>query len=165
MSLSRMATATAGHGPLLHGTLAAMDNYQLATLVHLPTPETRDRVARMAAIGLTTEQMAHVLNCSPSEITLHYESEVLHGLAIVTEQMATALIATGLSGDVQAQKYWLEVRAKWKAPPTAISLGALSGDERRALLDSILGVVTVQGSEVLKPQLVPAQLPTPDRAQ
>jgi hypothetical protein len=97
----------------------------------------------MAAIGLSTEQVAFVLQCSPSEVAVHYEAEFLHGLAVVTTEIATSLVRTAKAGDVSAQKYWLEVRAKWKAPVQVTLTAMLDADERRALLDTVLGLTNV----------------------
>jgi hypothetical protein len=120
----------------------------------------------MGAIGLTTEQMAMLLGCTPSEVTAHYAREVEHGLAAITAEVAASLVAAARAGDVQAQRYWLEVRAKWKAPVTVVHTHLLEADQRKALVDSLLNLVNVSpGSEGQEPKPPATHLAAPGRTQ
>lgn len=132
-------------------------------LPHLPTAESRDQVSLMVAIGLDTTQIAYLLSCTPSEVTLHYPCEVTHGLAQITAKVATALVRRAEEGDVNACKYWLEVRAKWKAPVEVKITAVLAPEERKSLLDTILGLVDVSPGAV--GQLPAINAPSPGTRQ
>jgi len=112
---------------------------------HYPTPESREFVAQLVAVGLEVPQIAFCLKCTPHEVTYHYKDELEFGLSLVNGKVGAALLQRCLMGDVNAQKFWLTTRARWVAadkedPKKAEQQGQLLQD-RKAFMDDILQMV------------------------
>lgn len=86
----------------------------MARPAHKPEPEKRFMVAAYTAGGATQETVAKLLEISVPTLTKHYPNELATGLEMANAQIAGALFKEALSGDVQAQKFWLKTRAKWR---------------------------------------------------
>jgi hypothetical protein len=72
-----------------------------------------ERIERMVAYGFTQEQIAGVLGISHPTLRKHYADALEHGKARVIENVANSLYDVAVSGDVQAQKFFLSARGNW----------------------------------------------------
>lgn len=109
----------------------------IASVPHAPTTKTRRQVEVMVACGLTSREVAHIFNCTIKEVESHYKDELYFGCAKINARVGAALLRNALQGDVNAQKFWLQSRARW-VPATAIEhSGEVSVAERRTLVDEI----------------------------
>ena len=119
----------------------------------VPSDETAEQVAVMAACGLSLIEIAKVLKCEPLALKRLYQSEFENGSAMATAKVGGALYARAVLGDTKAAMFWLECRAGWKRQPATPKeapaeeakgdvvrriLSALSVDQRQAVLDSAL---------------------------
>ncbi len=110
--------------------------------VHVPTKDKREQVCKLVASGLSATQVAFVLGCAEHEVRQHYEQELEHGEAMVTGAMGVALIENGLKGDTNAQRAYLQMRARWTVPQHVELTGKDGGpvivEQRRAAIQRIL---------------------------
>lgn len=85
-------------------------------LPHYPTPESREFVCQLVAMGLEEPQIAFCLKVTPLDLRRYYGEEMDHGSALVNAQVGKALLSNCLRGDTVAQKFWLQTRARWIIP-------------------------------------------------
>lgn len=85
-------------------------------LPHCPTPESREFVCQLVAMGLEEPQIAFCLKVPPIELRRYYGNELHHGQALVNAKVGAALLANCMRGDTVAQKFWLQTRARWIIP-------------------------------------------------
>jgi hypothetical protein len=114
-------------------------------LPHCPTPESRDFVAQLVAVGLEVPEISFCLKCTPHEVMQHYKDEITHGTAMINARVGVALFQRAMMGDVNAQKFWLQTRARWvpadkEDPKKAEQQGQLKQD-RQAFMNDILQMV------------------------
>lgn len=82
---------------------------------HFPTMYTRETVTNLAAFGLTENQMAVILKCTPEDVRSNYSAEIEHGLARVNAQVQAAVLHAAIhERDVAAMKLWLVNKAGWR---------------------------------------------------
>jgi len=83
---------------------------------HKPTPEFREIVKSMAIIGVTQENIARCIDGGIDIKTLvkYYRDEIDTAWIEANAQVGGAMFDKAMSGDVQAQKYWMGCRAGWK---------------------------------------------------
>ena len=114
--------------------------------IHVPTKQKREQVVRLVACGLTTEQISFVLGCEEHEVRSNYEQELIHGVAAVTALVGAATLRQALKGDVNAQRFWLQSRARWTIPQhvelTGRDGGPVQVEHRRALVARVLALAT-----------------------
>lgn len=80
---------------------------------HCPTPESRDMVSQMVAMGLEVAQIAFCMKLTPHEVTYHYKDELEFGLSLVNAKVGVALFQRCMLGDTNAIKFWLQCRGGW----------------------------------------------------
>jgi hypothetical protein len=112
---------------------------------HVPTAKTRSQVERLAACGLTPEEIAFGLELPVTVVKSVYAGELAHGLATVTGKVASALVKQALRGDVAAQTFWLRARARW-TPAQHVEVtgkggGPVQVEEKRKLVSAIVEMV------------------------
>lgn len=96
--------------------MAGKKSVRVVEGIHAPTKDSREKVCKLVACGLSTEEISFVLGCAPHEIQLNYEQEIIHGSALVTGLVGGAILKQALRGDVNAARFWLQSRAKWTIP-------------------------------------------------
>ncbi len=83
-----------------------------------PTLEQRKKVEQLHAFGLTTFQIAAVLEVSEVTIRRHFKKELEQGTAKATALVAQNLFRTATEGRgmtaLTAQMFWLKTRARWR---------------------------------------------------
>lgn len=132
---------------------------------HVPTSKTRRIVERMAACGLDDKEIAYCTGVPIHEIRATYKEEIENGLAVTTARMGAALIRSGLNGDVNAQRFFLQSRARWVVPTKVEHTGEGGGpvqvEVKRKLVDSILAMARSRPPEEAVAPAAPAPPPGP----
>lgn len=72
-----------------------------------------ERIERMAAYGITHDQIAAIVGISDETLRKYYRDELDLGKAKTVEKVANSLVDVAVSGDVAAQKFFLSSRAGW----------------------------------------------------
>lgn len=80
---------------------------------HKPTDESRLRVLRGAALGITHEGLAGLLGISKATLAKHYQDELDRARDALIEEIGGAMYVKAKDGDVGAQKYIMGCRAGW----------------------------------------------------
>jgi DNA-binding transcriptional MocR family regulator len=82
---------------------------------HIVTGKTRAKVESLSTFGITHEQIASYLGISHDTLTKYYRKELSAGLIEANERVAKSLYKKATEqDDFQAQKFWLQTRARWK---------------------------------------------------
>lgn len=109
---------------------------------HAPTLRTRRLVASLVAVGLTEEEIAVSTGIQPLDLRRYYQDEMRHGQAITTARIGNALVKQAIKGDHNAQRLYLQARARWVVPTKVEMTGKDGGpieiEERRKITSSIL---------------------------
>ena len=85
---------------------------------HVKTDENAERVEALCAYGMDHVMIAAMLGISHDTLTKYYRDELDVGKSKVVEQVANSLKRNAMSGDVQAQKFFLSSRAGWAEKQT-----------------------------------------------
>jgi hypothetical protein len=79
-----------------------------------PTDEQRRLVKQLAATGTPHEEIACMVNIhSPKTLRKHFREELDRGATEANFKVAGALFNNAMSGDTNAQKFWLQTHAGW----------------------------------------------------
>jgi hypothetical protein len=97
---------------------------------HQPTDETRLRVLRAVALGVTQDGTARLLGVSIETLRKHYKDEIERSGDILVEEIAGAMYGKALSGDTAAQRYILGCRAGWSEKQQIEHTGKIETIER-----------------------------------
>lgn len=132
---------------------------------HCPTPESREFVSALVAMGLEVGQIAFALKCSPHDVTFHYKQELEFGASLVNAKVGAALLQRALIGDVNAQKFWLQTRARWvpaeKEDPKDKEKSGRLLEDRKEFMQDILDMVA--RNKVKEEQATVTQRANPSR--
>lgn len=82
--------------------------------VFVPTSSARDACMSMLLAGANTEQIAKVFGLSAAWVRKYFRYEIDAANTIANGKVANALYKNALSGDTQAQKFWLKAKANWR---------------------------------------------------
>lgn len=138
------------------GRKASEKAVRIVDAAHAPNKDTREQVCKMVACGLDAKDIAFVFGCAEYEVKQHYEHEIEHGLAVVTAMVGGALVKNAIRGDTNAQRAFLQMRARWTTPqhvaPTSGNGGAAQVEQRRALLQRVLGLLSTGQATVVPGQ-------------
>ena len=85
---------------------------------YVRTEENAERVEALCAYGMDHVMIASMLGISHDTLTKYYRHELDVGKSKVVEQVANSLKRNAMSGDVQAQKFFLSSRAGWSEKQT-----------------------------------------------
>lgn len=113
---------------------------------HEPTEETRRRVVRAVACGVSEGGIAFLLGIDPFTLQQHYREELLYGLDYYVAVVGEQLLGSCERGDVNAQRFFLERRAGGWAPPEKSTQAGneqakTQQAERKRLMDSIVATI------------------------
>tara|TARA_R110000751_G_scaffold15768_7_gene50738 strand:+ start:1444 stop:1788 length:345 start_codon:yes stop_codon:yes gene_type:complete len=81
---------------------------------HKRTDEEAEVVRMMAAVGISQENIAKVIGIDIKTMTKYYREELDTAWIKANAKVGGAMYNKAISGDVQAQKYWMGCRAGWK---------------------------------------------------
>jgi hypothetical protein len=100
--------------------------------------DSRDRVAKLRASGMTQQEIADVLGCSVPTLVEYFSFELNEGKAAKKAEMIEALWNAGIAGNVTAMKAWLALNEKDTAPRQAVRPKAEPklGKKEQALVDA-----------------------------
>lgn len=90
-----------------------------------PTDEQRLLVKNLAAVGVRQEQIARKIGIrSAKTVRKYFREELDFGAMEANASVAAALYKNATTGNVEAQKFWMERRAGWilhrfSSPPEA----------------------------------------------
>lgn len=141
----------------------------IGQLPHCPTPESREFVAQLVAIGLEIPQIAFCMKITPLDVKKHYKEELVHGTSLVNAKVGAALLANCLRGDTNAQKFWLQTRARWvpadKEDPKEKEKGGRILEDRRKFMDEIVSMVGKHKVQEEKAEVTQRATPGAKRVQ
>lgn len=82
---------------------------------HVPTLESRAQVERMAAVGITHEQIGLFLGITSVEtLKKYYRKELDEAKTKADVAVAGALYKSAIKGNVSAQIFWCKTRLGWR---------------------------------------------------
>lgn len=117
---------------------------QVVDDIHVPTSETREQVCKLVACGLTPSEIAFFFGCMEHEVKEHYERELEHGMALVTGLVGGAMLKNALGGDTNAQRAFLQMRARWTVPQhvelTGKDGGPIQVEARKQTIQRVLAL-------------------------
>jgi len=79
----------------------------------------------MAAYGITHDQIAAIVGISDETLRKYYRDELDLGKSKTVARVADSLVEVAMSGDVQAQKFFLSARGGWSEKQTTEIAGEL----------------------------------------
>ena len=98
------------------------------------TDAMRERVRRLAGVGVPQDDIANIIGCDAKTLRKHLRAELDRGAAEADAAVASYLFANAKGGNVTAQIFWLK-RARWR--------------ERRAPEDPVPGAEAGSTSPVI----------------
>lgn len=123
---------------------------------HVPTSSTREQVCKLIACGLNETEIAFVLGAMEHEVKEHYPLEIEHGMALVTGLVGGAMLKNALGGDTNAQRAFLQMRARWTVPQhvelTGKDGGPLQIEARKATIKRVLALFNGGQEETVQAQ-------------
>lgn len=119
--------------------------------IHAPTKQSRERVCKMVACGLSVQEVGYILGIAEHDVKAHYAEEIEHGMAFVTAMVGGSLLKQALRGDVNAARFWLQSKAKWTIPQhvelTGKDGGPIQVEARKKLIASVLDIASRRKKE------------------
>ena len=85
----------------------------MARKTFLVTDAMRERVRRLAGVGVPQEDIANIIGCDAKTLRKHLRGELDRGAAEADAAVASYLFANAKGGNVAAQIFWLK-RARWR---------------------------------------------------
>src|SRR6185295_15081351 len=83
------------------------------------TDAMRDRVRRLAGVGVQQHDIAAIVDCDEKTLRKHFRIELNRGAAEANAAAASYLFAKVREGNVTAQIFWAKTRLRWQeGPPT-----------------------------------------------
>src|SRR5450755_4415722 len=82
-----------------------------------PNEELRAKVRQLSAFGVSQDDVAKIVECSPKTLRKHFRRELDRGAAEANAAIAGYLFQNAKEGNVAAQIFWLKTRARWKTTP------------------------------------------------
>lgn len=79
-----------------------------------PSETERKLVERMAACGITQEQIAKVVGIDPKTLRKYCADELDHASTRANANVAASLYQAAIKGNVSAQIFWCKTRLGWK---------------------------------------------------
>jgi hypothetical protein len=78
------------------------------------TDAMRERVRRLAGVGVPQDDIAAILDCDAKTLRKHFRIELNRGVAEANAAAASYLFAKVKEGNVTAQIFWMKTRAGWR---------------------------------------------------
>ena len=92
-----------------------------------PTEELRAKVRQLSTFGVSQDDVAKIVECSPKTLRKHFRRELDRGAAEANAAIAGYLFQNAKAGNVAAQIFWLKTRARWKPSPDIEEIVAPAG--------------------------------------
>lgn len=97
---------------------------------HVPTDESRRRVLQAAALGVRHDGICKLLEIALPTLQKYYADELARAGDVLVEEIAGAMYAKAIGGDIGAQKYILGCRAGWSEKQVVEHTGTIEKIER-----------------------------------
>jgi hypothetical protein len=100
------------------------------------TDAMRDRVRRLAGVGVPQRDIAAIIDCDEKTLRKHFRIELTRGVAEANAAAANYLFANVKGGSVTAQIFWMKTRAHWRegrAPEDPVP-GAEAGSQQYVII-------------------------------
>jgi len=91
------------------------------------TEELRAKVRQLSTFGVSQDDVAKIVECSPKTLRKHFRRELDRGAAEANAAIAGYLFQNAKAGNVAAQIFWLKTRARWKPAPDSEEIEAPAG--------------------------------------
>lgn len=91
------------------------------------TDELRAKVRQLSTFGVSQDDVAKIVECSPKTLRKHFRRELDRGAAEANAAIAGYLFQNAKAGNVAAQIFWLKTRARWKPAPDSEEIEAPAG--------------------------------------
>jgi hypothetical protein len=78
------------------------------------TDAMRERVRRLAGVGVPQDDIAAILDCDAKTLRKYFRIELNRGVAEANAAVASYLFAKVKEGNVTAQIFWMKTRAGWR---------------------------------------------------
>lgn len=92
----------------------------------VPTDEDRQRVERLAGLGLPLEQIGAVIGppggINKDTVAKYFAAELIRGRAKANEAVGQTLYSRAVAGDAAAMIWWSKVQMRWSAAPQEIRI-------------------------------------------
>jgi hypothetical protein len=83
-----------------------------------PTDEERDKARTMAGLGLSNEQIGHLIRqgvvIDHDTVTKYFKREIEQGKSAAILKIANTLYNQAIGGNVACMMFWLKTRARWR---------------------------------------------------
>lgn len=86
----------------------------MARKAFLPTDATREQARSWAARGARQEDIAKRIGCDPKTLRKHFRDELDRGMAEANVEIASALFAAAMNGNVAALIFLAKIRLHWR---------------------------------------------------
>jgi ParB-like chromosome segregation protein Spo0J len=94
----------------------------------------RAKVADLAGLGVTQDDIAKIVGCSPKTLRKRFRDELDRGVAEANATIAGSLFAAAKAGNIVAQIFWMKSRAHWREGPRDSILVADAGSSSEVVL-------------------------------
>ena len=137
-----------------------------STYIHSSTPTRKATVKRCREIGLTIEQIEHIMGCDRVTLTKHYREQLDVGLAEGVRQVADTVFAAASDPEhkdwARKSEFYLKTVGKW-SETTGVEISAPGGGplqiEHKPAFDSRL--LSMEDRQALR-QILQRALPNPN---
>lgn len=113
--------------------------------------EQSKKVATMAALGMSDEQIGYCLNIHPTVLRKVFGPVMAQACNIANMQVAKTGLQLALSGDKDMIKFWLQARAGWKVT-TATEANVKVDVSVSAARSKLLQGLEIEDAEVVREQ-------------
>lgn len=129
---------------------------------HAKTNRKMNEVERMTACGLDESEIAYCMGIDVVTLKHHYQDQLDMGQARVMAKIGMSQIRQAIRGDSNAAQFFLRARGRWVTPTKIEQDVTLTVEDKRSLMDHIVGMVAKAREPVTIEQ--PAQVKKLERA-
>ncbi len=130
---------------------------QAGNIPHVKTDRVAREVERMVFCGLDVSEISYVLGLSVTTLQAQYKDELDNGGAMVIAKIGNAQIKAALRGDSNAAQFLLRARARWVTPTKAEVDTTITIQDKRKVMDEIIGLVRQQRQQRVLPITIDAK--------
>lgn len=129
---------------------------QLGDAPHVKTDKVAKEVERMVFLGLDVSEISYCLGLSTVTLQQQYSEELENGGAMLINRIGGAQVRQALRGDTNAAQFLLRARARWVTPTKQEIDANVTIEDKRKVMDEILGLVREARHKKLPPITIDA---------
>lgn len=129
---------------------------QLGDAPHVKTDKVAKEVERMVFLGLDVSEISYCLGLSTVTLQQQYHDELENGGAMLINRIGGAQVRQALRGDTNAAQFLLRARARWVTPTKQEIDANVTIEDKRKVMDEILGLVREARQKKLPPITIDA---------